>query len=142
MLHNKLSRYEVRVRRILYFLRNLSNVAQLSCGWVYDLRLNDGGTSFYRFLVLDPVEAERCQAGSRRLRVLGGVVGIDTNIFIGEISGKKCERRRAPSQPYSNVALRLRKFRMSLTFIKQIIDSTTTDFLLADKNIYAIRIYG
>lgn len=34
------------------------------------IALDDGGTSFYRFLVLDPVGAERCQAGSRRLRDL------------------------------------------------------------------------
>jgi hypothetical protein len=29
---------------------------------------DDGGTGFYRFLVSDPVEAERCQTGPRRLR--------------------------------------------------------------------------
>ena len=48
------------------------------------MSLNDGGTSFYRFLVLGPSEAERCQAGPRRLHwILSGVVGVDADIFRG-----------------------------------------------------------
>jgi len=49
------------------------------------MRLNDGGTSFYRFLVLGPSEAERCQAGPHRLHssMLRGVVCINADIFGG-----------------------------------------------------------
>jgi len=73
------------------------------------MSLNDGGTSFYRFLVLGPSVAERCQAGPRRLHsMLGGVVGVNANIFGGQIGSEEDERRRASPKLNLDVALWLR----------------------------------
>jgi hypothetical protein len=59
----------------------------LHYGQLTSNRQSDGGTGFYRFLVLGSVEAERCQNGPRGRSFssprLGRVIRVDANVFRG-----------------------------------------------------------